>query len=105
MHDDDDVTDSYRPKDGMTVFGFGRALGSRRQRSLLRRLIERVGGGVRPAGGRSGLLHRVPATLIIGLVEAREFEGVKAGIERIYRAATDPDPRAPDEPARAGRRR
>jgi hypothetical protein len=105
LHDDDDVTDSYRPKDGMTVFGFGRAHRSPpRQRSLLRRIVERVGGGAKPARGRSGLLHKLPATLIIGLVEAREFEAVKARIDAICRAALDPGNRAAAEPGQVGLR-
>ena len=91
LHDDDDVTDCYRPMDGMTMFGFGRAHRSRPgQRSLLWRVIERVRGRIGLARASSGLLDRVPASLIIGFVEAREFEGVKAGIEDIYRAATHP---------------
>ena len=78
---------------GMTVFGFGRAGRPRAgQRSLLRRVVERVR---KQAGAdRAGLRRcwqRVPARLIIGFVEARDFEGVKAGIADIYRAATDPE--------------
>jgi hypothetical protein len=92
LHDDDDVTDSYRRMDGMTVFGFGRAGRSQPgQRSLLRRVVERVGRRLGPTGPDSGLLERVPARLIIGFVEARDFERVKAGIADIYRAATDPE--------------
>lgn len=91
LHDDDDLTDSYRPMAGMTVFGFGRAdrvpLG---QRSFARRVAQRVGSGLGLARPSSGLLERVPARLIIGFVEAREFAAVKAGIEDICRAATDP---------------
>jgi hypothetical protein len=103
LHDDDDVTDSYRPKDGMTVFGFGRAhRPPPRQRSLLRRIAQRVGGGVTRARGSSGLLHRAPATLIIGLVEAREFEAVKARIDAIYRAATHTGDRPATAPGPAG---
>jgi hypothetical protein len=105
LHDDDDVTDSYRPKDGMTVFGFGRAHGSRTgDRSFLERVMERVGGRRGPAGRNSGLLESVPASLIIALVEAREFEAVKAQIDAIYRAASDSGHRAATSPGPAGRR-
>jgi hypothetical protein len=93
LHDDDDVTDSYRRMDGMTVFGFGRADRPRLgQPSLLRRVAERVGGRLGLIRRSSGLLSRVPASLIIGFVEARDFESVKAGIAGIYRAATEPGP-------------
>jgi hypothetical protein len=91
LHDDDDVTDSYHRMDGMTVFGFGRADRPRLgQPSLLWRVAERVGGRLGLTKPSSGLLSRVPASLIIGFVEARDFEGVKAGIDGIYRAATEP---------------
>jgi hypothetical protein len=104
LHDDDDVTDCYRPMDGMTVFGFGRANRTRPgQRSFLERVMERVRGRPGLATASSGLLDRVPASLIIGLVEARDFEAVKARIDDIYRAATDPGYRAASHPGRAGR--
>ena len=104
LHDDDDVTDCYRRMDGMTVFGFGRAHRSRAgHRSFLWRVMERVRGRPGLARARSGLLDRVPASLIIGLVEARDFEGVKAGIANIYRAATDPGYQAATSPGPAGR--
>jgi hypothetical protein len=91
LHDDDDVTDSYRRMDGMTVFGFGRAgRAPVQRRSYLRRIAQRLGAGLGLTRPTSPLLDRVPATLIIGFVEARDFEGVKAGIAEIYQAATDP---------------
>ncbi|MGH6897384.1 MAG: hypothetical protein ACREJ5_12705 [Geminicoccaceae bacterium] len=91
LHDDDDVTDCSRRMDGMTVFGFGRAGRSQvAQPSLLWRVVERVGGRLGLTGPSSALLDRVPAGLIIGFVEARDFDRVKAGIDDIYRAATAP---------------
>jgi hypothetical protein len=91
LHDDDEVTDSYRRMDGMTVFGFGRAgrLPVGRPSSWWHAL-ERVGDRLGLTTPSSALLSRVPARLIIGFVEARDFEGVKAGVADIYRAATDP---------------
>jgi hypothetical protein len=91
LHDDDDVTDSYRRMGGMTVFGFGRAGRSQAgPRSFLRRVVERVGSRQGLTAPNSGLLDRVPASLIIGFVEARDFERVKAGIAEIYREAINP---------------
>jgi hypothetical protein len=91
LHDDDDITDCYRRMDGMTVFGFGRAGRSQvGQPSSLWRVVGRVGGRLGLTRPSSALLDTVPASLIIGFVEARDFEGVKAGIDDIYRAATDP---------------
>jgi hypothetical protein len=89
LHDDDEITDYYRRMDGMTVFGFGRAgpMPAGR-RSFLWRIAQRVRG--RLTTPTSALLERVPARLIIGFVEARDFEGVKAGIDGIWRAATAP---------------
>ena len=76
---------------GMTVFGFGRAGRSQAgPRSFLRRVVGRVGSRLRPTGPDSGLLDRVPASLIIGFVEARDFERVKAGIAQIYQEAINP---------------
>jgi hypothetical protein len=86
LHDDDNLTDHYRRAEGMTVFGFGRADPSDdRQRSFLWRVGRKLG----LAKGTSALLDRVPARLIVGFVEASEFEAVKPGIDAIYRAATD----------------
>lgn len=90
LHDDDDITDHYRRMDGMTVFGFGRA-DRPRATSFLRRVLNRVGGRLGLIQRSSALLVRVPESLIIGFVEARDFEGVKTGIDSIYRAATNPD--------------
>jgi hypothetical protein len=88
LHDDDDITDSYRGMEGMTVFGFGRALPPQsRWRRALRWAMRRTPTRPESSGPGSGLLDKVPSTLIIGFVEARDFEGVKAGIAEIHRAA------------------
>ena len=88
LHDDDDVIDSYRGMDGMTVFGFGRALRPQsRWRRVLRRVAARLRTRPESPGLSSGLLDKVPTTLIMGFVEACDFEGVKAGVADIYRAA------------------
>jgi hypothetical protein len=91
LHDDDEVTDYYRRMDGMTVFGFGRAgpLPAGRRLSLSR-IAQRVRGRLGLTTPTSALLSRVPARLIIGFVEAGDFEGVKAGIDDICRGAVDP---------------
>jgi hypothetical protein len=77
--------------DGMTVFGFGRAgpLPTGRRLSLSR-IAQRVRGRLGLTTPTSALLSRVPARLIIGFVEARDFEGVKTGIDHICRGAVDP---------------
>lgn len=102
LHDDDDVTDCYRPMDGMTVFGFGRA-DRPRATSFLRHVVDGVAGRLGLIKRSVALLERVPASLIIGFVEARDFEEVKAGIGAIYRIATGPGARsAGQEIARSG---
>jgi hypothetical protein len=63
IHNDDEVVDQYYLMRPMTVFGFGRGGGTKRH------------------------MRETPAVLIIGLVESRDFNAVKAHIDRVYRGA------------------
>lgn len=78
-HSDDQVFDSYFAKPGasggMTVFGFGR-----RPLPRLTRFINKLMNGEpqRP------LLDAAPNVLVFGLVEARDFDTVKAEIDLAY---------------------
>lgn len=74
-HDDDDLVDSYFRKDGMTVFGFGRE-----PNTPIRRLVNLLSTG-KP---QEPQLSRTPEVLIIGFVEARDFDTVKGEIDRLY---------------------
>lgn len=87
-HEDDDIVDSYFRKGGMTVFGFGRE-----RNTPIRRLTNIMTNGK----AQDPKLKRTPEVLVIGFVEARDFETVKREIDRLYQIeplTEDPSPHA-----------
>lgn len=84
-HPDDQILDSYFPKHGasggMTVFGFGREPVTRLTRIIN---VLMAGEPQRP------LLDAAPQVLVFGLVEATDFDTVKAEIDLAYGDQPDP---------------
>jgi hypothetical protein len=82
-HPDDAVEDSYFSMGAMTVFGFGRPAPT-----LLAKLRKTFFDG----RATRHLLERTPDELLIGFVESRDFDVVKAEIDRIYEARPVDEP-------------
>jgi hypothetical protein len=76
LHDDDKIEDSYYPMKPMTVFGFGRPL-----RSVKR------------------LMNATPATLVVAMVEARDFTAIKPLVDDVWKAAKVPSTAPASRPA------
>jgi hypothetical protein len=76
LHDDDKIEDSYYPMKPMTVFGFGRPLRSTKR-----------------------LMNATPATLVVAMVESRDFEEIKPLVDAVWKSAKGPSSAPASRPA------